>query len=62
MCKTSKPYAKGYMSLAKNYIAGFSIPELSEDEKEELFNIDNQKDRDVWICNKYNIDINALVL
>lgn len=50
------------MSLAKNYIAGFSIPELSEDEKEELFNIDNQKDRDVWICNKYNIDINALVL
>lgn len=62
LCKTSKPYAKGYMSLAKNYIAGFSIPELSEDEKEELFNIDNQKDRDVWICNKYNIDINALVL
>lgn len=62
ICKTSKPYAKGYMALAKNYIVDFSIPELSESEKEELFSINNPKDRDIWICNKYNIDINALAL
>ena len=62
MCKTSKPYSKGYMALAKNYIVDFSIPELSESEKEELFGINNPNDRDIWICNKYNIDINALVI
>ena len=28
--KTSKPYSKGYMAVAKNYVIGFRYPELSK--------------------------------
>ena len=33
---TSKPYSKGYMSLAKNYIKNFGIPKLDEQQKKQL--------------------------
>ena len=33
---TSKPYSKGYMAFAKNYIVNFTIPILSKEEKKYI--------------------------
>lgn len=54
---TSKPYAKGYMSFAKNYIKNFSIPLLSESEETELLSLKSKKSIDKFIENLYGIDI-----
>ena len=52
---TSKPYSKGYMALAKNYIVRFSIPELSQSEKEFLLHEKNKEKLNEWIWNRYGI-------
>lgn len=52
---TSKPYAKGYMSLAKNYIQNFSIPNISEDEKNFILSAPSKISLDNWISQKYSI-------
>ena len=55
ICKTSKPYSKGFMALAKNYIIRFSIPQLSIQEQAYLL---SEKDHSVlnqWIWSKYGI-------
>ena len=36
ICTTSKPYSKGYMAFAKNYIAKFTIPQLTPQEENWL--------------------------
>ena len=56
---TSKPYSKGYMALAKNYIKNFGIPALSDKEKELLFQ--SQKlNREKLIAKLYNLDYNLV--
>ncbi len=55
--KTSKPYSKGYWSVAKNYLIQFSIPEFSDNEKNELLKIENKEQIDSILCSKYNISL-----
>lgn len=50
---TSKPYSKGYMSFAKNYIVNFTIPELSEKEKEYLLGSHTREELDEFVWGKY---------
>jgi len=52
---TSKPYSKGYMALAKNYIKNFGIPNLT---KEELKQLKHKKsiERERYIAKLYNLD------
>lgn len=56
---TSKPYSKGYMALAKNYIKNFGIPNLSKEELKEL----KQKksiEREKYIAKLYNLDYEVI--
>lgn len=50
---TSKPYSKGYMSFAKNYIKNFTIPSLNNAEKRFLLNSTDKKKINSWIWEKY---------
>lgn len=52
---TSKPYSKGYMALAKNYIVNFSIPSFSESETKYLLSNPPKKELNQWIWGKYGI-------
>jgi hypothetical protein len=52
---TSKPYSKGFMALAKNYIKNFGLPQLTEMEKDKLF-CSNGSDRERFIANLYDIN------
>ena len=52
---TSKPYSKGYMSLAKNYIVRFSIPELTVAEKNYILSSPQHDDLNMFIWEKYGI-------
>lgn len=51
---TSKPYSKGYMAFAKNYIVNFTIPELSEKEKSYLLSTHSREELDRFVWQKYN--------
>lgn len=62
MYNTSKPYAKGYMSFAKNYLVRFSIPELSASEKKFLLSENNVDAVNAFIWHKYGIDPQLLNL
>ena len=53
---TSKPYSKGYMSFAKNYIVNFSIPLLSQNDKKYLLSSPPKLELNQWIWAKYGID------
>lgn len=57
ICTTSKPYSKGYMAFAKNYIAKFSIPSLTHKEKEWLLSIEDKAAMNTWIWKKYGVQI-----
>lgn len=50
---TSKPYSKGYMAFAKNYIINFSIPALSEKEKRYVLSLRNRKKLNDFVWKKY---------
>lgn len=54
---TSKPYSKGYMAFAKNYIINFTIPELSEKEKKYLLSSHDRKELDDFVWEKYDSKI-----
>lgn len=53
---TSKPYSKGYMAFAKNYIVNFSIPNLSKKETDYLLSNPPKEEVNRWIWKKYGID------
>lgn len=53
---TSKPYSKGYMALAKNYIKNFGLPKLDNHQKKYLLS-SNGKDRQNFIKSLYNVAI-----
>ena len=59
---TSKPYSKGYMAFAKNYIINFSIPSISETETEYLLSNPPREDLNKWIWNKYGIAVTPLIV
>ena len=52
---TSKPYSKGYMSFAKNYIENFTIPALSEKEKSYLLTPHSHEELNKFVWEKYDI-------
>lgn len=52
---TSKPYSKGYMALAKNYIKNFGIPELSHYQTMELLALQNDSEREKFIKKIYDV-------
>ena len=52
---TSKPYSKGYMAFAKNYIINFSIPSVSEKEAQYLLSNPPKEELNKWIWGKYGI-------
>lgn len=52
---TSKPYSKGYMALAKNYIKNFGIPSLSKIEAKQLVQSKSEA-REILIAKLYNLD------
>ena len=52
---TSKPYSKGYMAFAKNYIVNFTIPTLSEKEKVYLLDSHTAEELNTFVWNKYGI-------
>lgn len=56
---TSKPYSKGFMALAKNYIKNFGIPNLSDEQKEALL-IMKPEEREKYIAMLYDIDYTAI--
>lgn len=53
---TSKPYSKGYMAFAKNYIINFSIPNISKEEVKYLLSSPPKEELNKWIWSKYGID------
>ena len=53
---TSKPYSKGYMAFAKNYIVNFTIPKLNEAETQYLLSNPPKQQLNSWIWNKYDMD------
>ncbi len=57
---TSKPYSKGYMAFAKNYIINFTIPELSEKEKAYLLASHTREELNEFVWSKYNIQNNKI--
>ena len=54
---TSKPYSKGYMALAKNYIKNFGIPKLDEEQKRELLLAQDNNKRQELIQKIYGVNI-----
>lgn len=53
---TSKPYSKGYMALAKNYIKNFGIPKLDEKQKKQLLS-SKGSERQAFIKMLYDVAI-----
>lgn len=53
---TSKPYSKGFMALAKNYITRFSIPELGDRERQSLLSAATPAERNSIVWKAYGLD------
>ena len=53
---TSKPYSKGYMAFAKNYLVKFAIPDLSKTEVKYLLSNPHRKELNSFIWKKYGIN------
>ena len=54
---TSKPYSTGYYSYAKNYVKGFGVCQLDEQEKQQLLKMSSQNDIYNFLNLKYNISV-----
>lgn len=52
---TSKPYSKGFMAFAKNYIVRFTIPEITDEEEELLLSNESSEVINRFIWNKYGL-------
>lgn len=57
MQNTSKPYSSGYLSYAKNYVKGFGICKLTEEDKYFLLNGETKEEIDNFLIKKYKIKI-----
>ena len=54
---TSKPYSTGYYSYAKNYVKGFGVPALDEDEKRYLLGLSDRREIGRFLNEKYGISL-----
>ena len=54
---TSKPYSKGFMALAKNYIVRFSIPSLTKSERSALLSAATSNERNRLVWKAYGINV-----
>jgi len=54
---TSKPYSKGYMSLAKNYIRNFGIPILTKEQKRKLLSLKKLSNINDYITELYGLNV-----
>lgn len=57
MKHTSKPYAAGYYSYAKNYVKDFGILPLSPKQTEELLCLSSKEEIDEYVEQLYGLDI-----
>lgn len=57
MQQTSKPYASGYYSYAKNYVKNFGVCELTSEEKDYILQADNKEKINRFFEKKYAINI-----
>ncbi|KKQ91235.1 MAG: hypothetical protein UT17_C0014G0003 [Candidatus Woesebacteria bacterium GW2011_GWB1_39_10] len=53
--KTSKNYSGGFKSFAKNYVKNFSIPTLSDQEKETFLRMSNKEQVENFLEKKYQL-------
>ena len=53
--KTSKNYSGGFKSFAKNYVKNFSIPFFTSKEKKEIIGIDDKRELNKYLWNKYQL-------
>lgn len=56
---TSKPYSKGFVALAKNYIKNFGIPSLTDSQKKYLLELPDEE-RESYIASLYHLDYLSL--
>ena len=54
---TSKPYSKGYYSLAKNYLKSFGIPKFTNDEKNRLLCMEDEIEINSFLKKKYGVSL-----
>jgi len=52
---TSKPYAGGFYSQAKNYLKGFGVCDLTIKEEEILLNLDKTEEIESFLLKKYDL-------
>lgn len=57
---TSKPYSKGFMALAKNYLVRFSIPELSVGGRKALLSATTSAERNRLVWRAFGIMSNEM--
>lgn len=53
---TSKPYSKGFMALAKNYLARFSIPQLGSHDRALLLSADTADERNALVWKSFGFN------
>lgn len=57
---TSKPYSKGYMALAKNYIKNFGIPHMEEEQRRTLLELEPGELCEEYIASLYGLTFQQL--
>lgn len=57
MQHTAKPYATGYYSYAKNYVKGFGIPKLNEQQRAVLLSLQDSNDINSYVENLYGASV-----
>lgn len=57
MRHTSKPYATGYYSYAKNYVKNFGVINLSSTQAEELLTLSSKDDINEYVEHLYGVDL-----
>lgn len=58
---TSKPYSSGYWSFGKNYLKDFSIPKLTQFEKDKLLAFESIDEIEAFLAPKYNLTVGELL-
>ena len=56
---TSKPYSRGYYSYAKSYLASFSIPDFTCQQKQQLLQTHSQQEVNKILEGMYGVDLNG---
>lgn len=57
MKHTSKPYATGYYSYAKNYVKNFGVYSLSSEQSQHLLSLTSKDEIDEYVEQLYGVDI-----